>query len=526
MTMLFFKPNYPKIRPKTFLRQFGLRICGLRLWVCLLLACFVPLTNASTPNGQDKILALYQKPNYQKPSVLPIDNLNVSLQPTTDNFYNQAIASYSLQKINQIPQIHDPWVADRIYELVLKLSQTANRQTLLAVPVINDKSVNAFAVPGGLIGINTGTILTAQNMDELASVVAHEVAHLSLRHYERTQDDKSKLVAMQIGGLLTALAVSAVSGDVATATMIGTQALGAETRANASRNHEREADRVGMQILAKAGFDVRAMPRFFTQLQHKISLNQSTGYLPSFAQSHPFTMERLSEAQSRSLSYPPQTTSQLNRKAFDLLYWRVAYLTQADQTTLQLGAKTSVGAKLAYVAYLADKRRFDDAKKMLDSVASADPAMLSEPLYCITNAHIAYEKTDFKQAVQILSACHTLYPERRDLSVYLADSLIFDGNAHQAIDLLQPLITKTPHDIVLHDLRQKAYEHLAKTASADTLKNQYTTNALMARADKELWQGQFDNALSSLHHAKITATDTTQIDTKMATVQFYQNFKP
>lgn len=494
----------------------------------------LPFLSMANPNGYDEILALYQKSPTNTPVVTP-DLPTADQQGVSDTFYNQAIASYSLQKINQIPQIYDPWATDRLYQLTSKLSWAAGRKNLLAVPIINDKSINAFAVPGGLIGVNAGTILSAKNIDELASVLAHEVAHLSLRHYERTNQEKSKLMAMQIGGLLAAIMASQESGDAAAVAMIGSQTLGAETQASTSRSHEREADRVGMQILAKAGFDVRAMPQFFGTLQQKLHLNQTNGYLPSFAQSHPFTMERLSEAQSRSLMYPPVNTATAKAYAtqFDLLYWRVQYLSQASEQTLKSAAHTSIGAKLAYVAYLADNKRFDDAKILFDSIDKKDN-ITQEPLYCITHAHIAYEKTDFKTATSILSACHAVYPERHDLSVYLADSMIFTGQSDKAVVLLDNEVQKYPHDILVHDLRQKAYERLAHSTANTAAKNRHTVYALMAGADKQLWRGQFDKALSLLYQAKSYLTDNTptdsalltKIDNKIISVKSYQDFNP
>lgn len=194
----------------------------------------------------------------------------------TDSYYNRAIANYSLQQMNQaLPQIVDPWAVQVIHEMSADMNAHAKRQDLLSVVIIKDNNINAFAVPGGLIGINAGVISAAESMDEVASVLAHEIAHLSLRHYERSSEDKGKLMAMQIGGLLAAIAASSAGGDAAAAMMIGSQTLSMESQAKNSRAHEREADRVGMQILSAAAM-MRAPCQDFLILCNKKSRSIST----------------------------------------------------------------------------------------------------------------------------------------------------------------------------------------------------------------------------------------------------------
>lgn len=493
-------------------------------WFAALFAGMLPVLAIANDAHSSEILSLYGAHSAKSDEMFaPYTGDYVA-----DSYYNRAIASYSLQQMNgALPQILDPWVNHVVSQMSADMNGYAKRQDLLSVVVIRDNSINAFAVPGGLIGINAGVISAADSMDEVASVLAHEIAHLSLRHYERTADDKGKLMAMQIGGLLAAIAASSASGDAAAAMMIGSQTLGMESQAKNSRAHEREADRVGMQILSAAGYDARAMPRFFDTLQQKIKLNQhKSSYVPSFAQSHPFTLERLSEATSRAAQYPiPNTHSQTRQKRlFDLLLWRVRYLNDAGEEELRQASKVSQGAKLAYSAYLADKRRFDEAQSVFDGV---DKSLQSEPLYCITEAHIWYEKGDFQAAAQTLSACHAVYPERRDLTLYLADSLIYADNSARAIQLLTPL-SAVHHDLVVWDLLQRAYEMQAK--QSDSLKNDFTANALYARANKQMWRGQFEGALVSLGQAKSLAGRNEAIIKKIneltTDVKSYRDFKP
>lgn len=443
-----------------------------------------------------------------------------------EEYQNRKIAQYALQQINGgTRQIYDPFVVDFFYKIANEMNSKVRQQSLLATPIINDNSINAFAVPGGLIGINSGTILASKSLDETASVLAHEIAHLSLRHYERGNDEKGKLMAMQLGGLLAALALSAASGDGAAMAIIGSQTLTAEANAAHSRTHEREADRVGMQIMSQSGFDVAAMPRFFDTLQKQVAVSTpKDAFIPSFVQTHPFSLERMSEATARIASYKSATLAQKNAYAydFDLLYWRLSYLTKrADKETLKHHAKSSLGAKLALIAFLADKREFGSAKTLMKEFKNTD-----EPLVCITKAHIAYEEKNFTEAVNILSPCQAIYPERRDLALYLADSKLYAGDALGAIVLLDKLVKQQEYDLLAWDLLQKAYEQEAKKTANELL----SAKSLQARAYEELWRGQYDKALISLTQAKTYAKDHSAflviLDKDLQKVRSFKDFKP
>lgn len=410
----------------------------------------------------------------------------------SEQHISRQIALWSLRQINEsLPLIDDPWVNQTMSDMTAQMNAVVRTQALIAVPIINDNSINAFAVPGGIIGINTGTILASGELDEVASVLAHEIAHLSQRHYEHNQDNGKKLIAMQIGGLLAALAASSISGDVAAAAMIGSQVATAETAATHSRAHEREADRVGQQILVQAGYDAAAMPRFFERLYKQVSLTTTkNAFVPSFIQSHPFTAERLSESVSRAKGYPaPKMTLQENQaKLFDKLTWRLRYLTKksgADE--LAIYAKSSEGARLALAMYLADHARIHEAKQVLAQVRLDG----SDPLTCITHAHILTKNSDHAEAVSVLSSCQAIYPERRDLTLHLAEAYVNLGRADKALTLLAPLTERAGHDIQAWTLTQKAYE---KSTIDRTLA---TIHALHARSQTELWRGKYEGALQS-----------------------------
>ena len=290
-----------------------------------------------------------------------------------EQYQNKLLGEWSLQKANgQIKMEHDPWINETVKDMTWRLNAQARQQALLGLVIIDSPNINAFAAPGGVIGLNTGTILAASSMDEVASVVAHEVAHLSQHHYENGADERKKALLMQIGGMLAAIAASSVDGDAAAAVMMGSQTATMNSSMAFSRSNEREADRVGMQIMTQAGYDPRAMPRFFATMNQQSQLNQvQNRFLPSFVRSHPLSNERLSEAQSRAQRYPSLSLKQQQRyqTLFDLLYWRVKSIGKhASETELKTAAKNSVGAKLALMHWYGEQQQFEDANELLAEI--------------------------------------------------------------------------------------------------------------------------------------------------------------
>lgn len=415
-----------------------------------------------------------------------------------EQYHHRQIALWSLRQIHaNIPLVDDPWSVQLLHVMVNQMNATVRQQPVIAMPLINDNQVNAFAVPGGVIGLNTGVVLSADGLDEVASVLAHEIAHLSQRHYEQRADNHKKLLAWQLGGLLTALAASAVGGDAVLAVMAGSQAGMAESVAAHSREHEREADRVGQQILSKSGYDAHAMPRFFHQLHRQVSLNQSSSvFIPSFMQSHPFTMERLSEATARASRYPtvPMSDKQNQARLFDLLYWRLKYLTrQTNLSELTVNVKQSQGARLALAMFFMDDGQYDQAQKTLDEGNFTH----DELLFVLVQADLLNAQHRYEEAVRLLKPLQAIYPERRDVRLYLAKNLIATQQAPQAIALLQDLTKKTSHDVQAWQLMQRAYESKAYGDHDERSQEISTIYALQARSWTEFWTDKHEAALRS-----------------------------
>ena len=466
---------------------------------------------ATTANAISTQAAPFAYDSWQSSNADELDLPNLRGQGLSfaEQYQNKLLGEWSLRNINGRTKMeHDPWIHETVKDITWRLNAQARQQAPLGLVIIDNPSINAFAAPGGVIGLNTGTILAASSMDELASVIAHEVAHISQNHYESGADERKKALLMQIGGMLAAIAASAVDGDAAAAVMMGSQTATMNSSMAFSRNNEREADRVGMQIMNQAGYDPRAMPRFFATMNQQSQLNQTANqFLPSFVRSHPLSNERLSESQSRAQRYTSLSLNQQQRHQalFDLLYWRVQSTGKhVSETALTTAAKNSVGAKLALMYWYGEQQRFKEANELYTELSAlpAPQRQVLEPLLSITQSQILTEQSQWQQAAELLESQQRLYPERRDLRLYLAEALTNSNQPTKAQALLKPLTEQQPSDRYAWQSLQLANEKIAKTTDSVSLAKIATINALRYRSHDQLWSGRYDRALTSLTQAK------------------------
>tara|TARA_B100000780_G_scaffold276838_1_gene246224 strand:+ start:301 stop:1746 length:1446 start_codon:yes stop_codon:yes gene_type:complete len=173
-----------------------------------------------------------------------------------------------------------------------------NKKTTHLFLVNNDK-INAFAAPGGIIGVNTGLIQQAGSVDELVAVLAHEVAHLSLRHYVQRQAQEKAQAPLYVGAFIASIWLAGnVSGDLGEAGMFATQSALQRSQLSYSRIHEREADRIGFELMQQSSFDVAHMQRLLERLQSPY-VTESPQW--EWARSHPINNERVADISQRIL---------------------------------------------------------------------------------------------------------------------------------------------------------------------------------------------------------------------------------
>jgi beta-barrel assembly-enhancing protease len=391
----------------------------------------------------------------------------------------------------QMPVLQNPWLEDQLVSVFSHiLSQTQLGQPIGLV-IINDPQINAFAVPGGLFAINTGMVTSARNMDEVAGVMAHEVAHVSQRHYSRSQEAFKGQGLLTLAGLLVgALVASQADGDVGTAVMLGSQAALMDKQLNYSRNQEREADRIGMQYMYTAGYNPQSMADFFEVMHRETS---KVSFLPDFWLTHPLSTERMSEARLRANQLPRVKTN-LHDEDFEILkLYSMVVSNQATEQQLQILAnRKSFSGQLALSAFYLKQGDYVLAQQVLDQ-AKAQQRLNNLLVLIQADIYLGQNKTD--EAYKAIQSAARIMPENRALAFKLAEVLIRQKQPAQALNLIQRFSNKNPRDINAWRLMQQA-------ANIDQQSLFRTVNVLRYRAEVEYWSGWEENAIKSLLHAQ------------------------
>ena len=205
----------------------------------------------------------------------------------------------------QVSQLDDPQLKDFVETSVYRLSETSQLQDRrLEFVLLDSPQINAFAAPGGIVGVNGGLFLYAQTEAEYSSVMAHELAHLSQRHFARGLEAQQRMQIPVMAGMLAGIvAAAAGAGDLGIAAIASTQAAALQEQRRFSRQNEQEADRIGLVNLEKAGFDPRAMPSMFERLMRQYRYDRKP---PEFLLTHPVSESRIADTRNRAEQYAAQ----------------------------------------------------------------------------------------------------------------------------------------------------------------------------------------------------------------------------
>ncbi|QIC70521.1 M48 family metalloprotease [Acinetobacter indicus] len=406
----------------------------------------------------------------------------------------------------QMPVAQNPWLEDQLFSVFSHLLSQTQMGQPIGLLIINDPQINAFAVPGGLFALNTGLVTSARNMDEVAGVMAHEIAHVTQRHYSRSQEAfKGQGLLALAGVLVGALVASQADGDAGAAVMMGSQAALMDKQLTYSRNQEREADRIGMQYMYTAGYNPQSMADFF-EVMHRATSRVS--FLPDFWFTHPLTTERMSEARLRA-NQLPRVKSSLRDEEFDILkQYTLVVSNQATEQQLQvLASRNNFAVQLALAAFYTRQGDYALAQQTLDQ---AKNHRRLHHLISLIQTDIYLGQNKLSEAYKVISSPARIMPENRALNYKLAEVLIRQNQPAEAQALVQKFLNRNERDLSAWRLMQQA-------ANIDRSSPLRTVNVLRYRAELQYWSGWEEEAIKSLLHAQRLAKDNQAMTAKLKT---------
>ena len=388
--------------------------------------------------------------------------------------------------------VEDPLLADYIQQLGQRLVGSHSTQAYRFF-ILDKPSINAFAGPAGHIGIHTGLIAASQTESELASVLAHEIAHVRQQHLLQVWESAATLSLPKTALALATIAIGAASGNQAgLALAAGSQAAFMQQQINYTRRHEQEADRIGIHILAQAGYNPHAMAAFFTQIgQTKHLKNHS---IPELLLSHPVNNQRTAEALDRAGDYP-YTQHQPDPLGYQLAKVRLQrqqarhpVSPATHQQRLASGRyRSRLAAEYALVLALHDNNRDAEAAPYRHNLLRERP---HQPEFIIVQAESEVQQHQIPAALQRLQTAINHNPSNLALAITHAEIALGHHQAQTAVSVLQRQLDQLPKRPHLYRLLARATGILQQPV----LTHQYL-------AEYHAIQGQYPAAIRHIKRA-------------------------
>jgi predicted Zn-dependent protease len=400
-----------------------------------------------------------------------------------------------------VKSLPDPLLKDFVESSVYRLAETSQLQDRRLVFVLLDSpQLNAFAAPGGVIGVNGGLFLHAQTEGEYASVLAHELAHLSQRHFARGLEEQKRMqVPMMAAMLAGVVAAAAGAGDAGIAAIASTQAAAIQAQRRFSRQNEQEADRIGILNLQQAGYDPRAMPSMFERLMRQY---RYTRVPPEFLLTHPLSESRVADTRNRAEQFASSGSQDSLR--YQLMRARV-----------QLTYESSPGlAAKRFRALLDESPELDAARyglvlaqikggQLKEAGSNLQPLLAKAPndiVYNLAQVELDIAGNRLDAASQRLQRLLGLYPASYPARQSLSELLLKQNRPAEAEQQLDRLLGERPSDAELWFQQAET-----RGLSGNII------GLHQARAEYFALVGDYDQALEQLDFARRRANDNFQL---------------
>ncbi|AUN94421.1 beta-barrel assembly-enhancing protease [Pseudazoarcus pumilus] len=346
----------------------------------------------------------------------------------------------------------------RIGRRLVAVSDDADRE--FEFFVLKDPSINAFALPGGYIGIHTGLLLTAETESEFASVMGHEIAHVTQRHIAQLYGKQGQSLMMVLGSLLVGALAAQSNPELAEAAIVAGQAGALQSQLGYSRTFEREADRIGLQLLERAGFDPRGMPGFFTRLQRATRVYESDA--PGYLRTHPLTQDRFTDMEGRVVQMRYRQVLDSPDFGFVRAKLRAGQGLAPDAVTefeSRVSTRDDEASRYGLARALFRAGQLDEAERVLDELGERSQRA---SWVILLRAEIALARRAPQAALDILAPALERFRDSRALRYAYIDATLAAGRADEAASHARDAIGRQRADPRLWERLARAEERLGR----------------------------------------------------------------
>lgn len=415
-----------------------------------------------------------------------------------------------------LPIIDDPVLDEYINDLGMRLvSQANNVRFPFTFFLIKDDSINAAAFLGGRIKVHSGLFLHAETESELAGVLAHEISHVTQRHIARYMEDQAKTAPLSIAGLVGSIALAMINPTAGVAAINTTVGLTAQNSINFTRENEYEADRIGIALLANAGYEPSGMMTFFQKLAAE---SRYASNAPEMLMTHPLTDNRIAEARNRAAAYPVRHRNSsldfyLAKARIQAMYSNQnpdSQLAMFEQNSKQSDKYSAswLAAEYGKALALMQSNRTAEAGEILSLLVKQQPDNLFFQ-DSLTDQQIAAQQ--YNAAITRLEQHYQRMPENPVIIMNLANAYLKANQPDAAIRILDQYTRNNPESSVAWQLLAAAYEQ-----------NVNQTGYHQAQAEFLALRGEIDQATDQLHMARANTADSlsqARIDARIAELE-------
>lgn len=404
------------------------------------------------------------------------------------------IGQQSMMQIRAGKQyLDDAEVNEYLNQLGAKLVENSPEPSLnFEFFAVNDYNVNAFALPGGFIGVNAGLLLITQSESELASVLSHEISHVTQHHLARMIEAQQGDGLVSMAAIAIAILAARTNPQAAEATIVGVQAANIQKQLNFTRAYEEEADRIGLQLLQKSGFNTHAMPEFLERLQKATRLLDSNA--PNYMRTHPITSDRIAEIENRVHNQPYRLIP--DSLDFQLVRSKLiaAQKTAPDAIAYFSDAlgRQNYGNPLAQRYGLVNALlRNNQIGRATQELAILRKQAKNNPMIETLTGQVLRAAKNYSGALTFYRTAIQNFPQHLALIYDYIEQLLQAHQAAPALKLLSEQLTRHPGDTTLYEQQARAYALEGKTLEQH-----------QAQAYSYAWQGNLYGAIEQLELAK------------------------